>query len=103
MAAFSSLATAALVTSAVAGVASTGYSIYQSQKQSKEAAKQQKIDRIMQAEQANQIAQEKQNALDERKGLLSKQRYQMGLDSSYSTSGTSSVGRGLTTGESTLG
>lgn len=93
MAALSSLATAALVASAV----------YQGQKQSKEAAKQQKIDRIMQAEQANQIAQEKQNALDERKGLLSKQRYQMGLDSSYSTSGTSSVGRGLTTGESTLG
>lgn len=96
MAALSTLATAALVTSAVAGVASTGYSIYQGKKQEKEAKR-------LQAQQQAQINEEKKAAENERRGLLSTQRYQMGLDSGFSTSGTSSVGRVLTTGESTLG
>lgn len=86
MAALSTLATAALV----------GYSMYQSNKQAKEAKK-------LQRQQQAQIAEEQQQAQNERKGLLSAQRYQMGFDSNYSTSGTSSVGRGMTTGESALG
>lgn len=96
MAALSTIATAALVTSAVAGVASTGYSMYQSTKQAKEAKK-------LQREQRAQIAEEQKKATAERKGLLSAQRYQMGLDDSYSTTGTSDVGRSITTGEGTLG
>lgn len=81
---------------AVAGVISAGYSIYQGRKQQIEAKKEQK------KQQAN-INAEKQRSENDRKSLLSQQRYQMGLDSDYSTSGTSSVGRGLTTGQSTLG
>lgn len=81
---------------AVAGVISAGYSMYQGYKQQKEAKKEKK------QQQAN-INAEKQRSENDRKSLLSQQRYQMGLDSDYSTSGTSSVGRGLTTGQSTLG
>ena len=96
MAAVSSIVTGALVASAVAGVASTGYSMYQGRKQAKDAKKQQR-------QQQATINAEKQKAENERKGLISQQRYQMGLDNEYSTSSTSSIGRGLTTGESTLG
>ena len=96
MAAVSSVVAGALVASAVAGVASAGYSMYQGQKQAKEAKKAQK-------EQQAAINAERQRAEADRKGLISQQRYQMGLDRDYSTSSTSSVGRGLTTGESTLG
>lgn len=93
MAAVSS--TIAAVT-AIAGAVSAGYSIYQGRKQEIEAKKEQK-------KQQAAINAEKQRAESERKNLLSQQRYQMGIDSDYSTSGTSSVGRGLTTGQSTLG
>lgn len=93
MAAISS--TIAAVT-AIAGAVSAGYSIYQGRKQEIEAKKEQK-------KQQTAINAEKQRAESERKNLLSQQRYQMGIDSDYSTSGTSSVGRGLTTGQSTLG
>lgn len=79
--------------SAIAGAVSAGYSIYQGRKQEIEAKKEQK-------KQQAAINTEKQS---DRRRLLSQQRYQMGLDSDYSTSGTSSVGRGLTTGQSTLG
>lgn len=81
---------------AVAGVISAGYSMYQGYKQQKDAKKEQK-------KQQAAINAEKQRAESDRRRLLSQQRYQMGLDSDYSTSGTSSVGRGLTTGQSTLG
>ena len=93
MAAISS--TIAAVT-AIAGAVSAGYSIYQGRKQEIEAKKEQK-------KQQAAINAEKQRAESDRKNLLSQQRYQMGLDSDYSTSSTSSVGRGLTTGQSTLG
>lgn len=93
MAAISS--TIAAVT-AIAGAVSAGYSIYQGRKQEIEAKKEQK-------KQQAAINIEKQRAESERKNLLFQQRYQMGIDSDYSTSGTSSVGRGLTTGQSTLG
>lgn len=93
MAAVSS--TIAAVT-AIAGAVSAGYSIYQGRKQEIEAKKEQK-------KQQAAINAEKQRAESKRKNLLSQQRYQMGIDSDYSTSGTSSVGRGLTTGQSTLG
>lgn len=93
MAAISS--TIAAVT-AIAGAVSAGYSIYQGRKQEKEAKKEQK-------KQQTAINAEKQRAESDRKNLLSQQRYQMGIDSDYSTSSTSSVGRGLTTGQSTLG
>lgn len=93
MAAVSS--TIAAVT-AIAGAVSAGYSIYQGRKQEIEAKKEQK-------KQQAAINAEKQRAESERKNLLSQQRYQMGIDSDYSTSGTSSVGRGLTTGQNTLG
>lgn len=96
MAAVSSIVAGALVASAVAGVASAGYSMYQGRQQRKEAKKEQK-------KQQAAINAEKQRVESDRQGLLSQQRYQMGLDSDYSTSGTSSVGRGLTTGQSTLG
>lgn len=93
MAAVSS--TIAAVT-AIAGAVSAGYSIYQGRKQEIEAKKEQK-------KQQAAINAEKQRAESDRKNLLSQQRYQMGIDSDYSTSSTSSVGRGLTTGQSTLG
>lgn len=86
----------ALTVAAVAGAVSAGYSIYQGERQASAAKKQQR-------RQQAAMAEEKKRAENERKGMLSQQRYQMGLDSDYSTSGTSSVGRGLTTGESTLG
>ena len=96
---------AAISTAVMAGamVASTAYSIYSGQQQMKMAKKQQRAEREQQAQQQRQIAEEQANAQKERQGLLAAQRYQMGYDSSYSTSGTSSVGRSLTTGESTLG
>lgn len=93
MAAVSS--TIAAVT-AIAGAVSAGYSIYQGRKQEIEAKKEQK-------KQQAAINAEKQRAESDRKNLLSQQRYRMGIDSDYSTSSTSSVGRGLTTGQSTLG
>lgn len=93
MAAISS--TIAAVT-AIAGAVSAGYSIYQGRKQEIEAKKEKK-------KQQAAINAEKQRAESDRKNLLSQQRYQMGIDSDYSTSSTSSVGRGLTTGQSTLG
>lgn len=86
----------ASVSSIIATVAAVGYSIYQGKKQEIEAKKEQK-------KQQAAINTEKKRAESERKNLLSQQRYQMGIDSDYSTSGTSSVGRGLTTGQSTLG
>lgn len=93
MAAISS--TIAAVT-AIAGAVSAGYSIYQGRKQEIEAKKEQK-------KQQAAINAEKQRDESNRKNLLFQQRYQMGIDSDYSTSGTSSIGRGLTTGQSTLG
>lgn len=93
MAAISS--TIAAVT-AIAGAVSAGYSIYQGRKQEIEAKKEQK-------KQQAAINAEKQRAESDRKNLLSQQRYRMGIDRDYSTSGTSSIGRGLTTGQSTLG
>lgn len=84
-------------------LASTGYSIYSGQKQLKMAKRQQRAEEALQQQQQQQIAQEQEQAQKERQGLLAAQRYQMGYDSNYSTSGTSSVGRTLTTGESTLG
>lgn len=93
MAAISS--TIAAVT-AIAGAVSAGYSVYQGRKQEIEAKKEQK-------KQQAAINAEKQRAESDRKNLLSQQRYQMGIDSDYSTSSTSSVGRRLTTGQSTLG
>lgn len=96
---------AAVSTAIIAGslLAGTAYSIYSGQKQMKAAEKQQRREQAQQAEQRKQIAEEQRNAEKERQGLLAQQRYQMGLGSTYSTSGTSSVGRSLTTGESTLG
>lgn len=96
---------AAISTAVIAGAmaASTAYSIYSGQQQAKAAKKQQKAERRQQEEQQKMIAEEQERAQKERQGLLAAQRYQMGYDSSYSTSGTSSVGRSLTTGESTLG
>lgn len=96
---------AAISTAVIAGaaLAGTAYSMYSGQQQLKMAKKQQKAEREQQAQQQAQIAEEQANAQNERKGLLSAQRYQMGLDSTYSTSGTSSVGRDLTTGKGTLG
>ena len=88
---------------ALATLAAAGYSIYAANQQLKMAKKQQKAEREQQAQQQAQIAEEQANAQNERKGLLATQRYQMGLDNTYSTSGTSSVGRDLTTGEGTLG
>lgn len=96
MAGISSIVAGALIASAVAGVASAGYSMYQGKQQAKDAKKQQKIQQL-------QLAEQKKKAENERRGLISSQRYQMGIDNTYSTSSTSSVGRGLTTGESTLG
>lgn len=81
---------------AIVGAVSAGYSMYQGQRQASAAKKQQRQQQAM-------INAEKQKAENERKGLISSQRYQMGIDNTYSTSGTSSIGRGLTTGESTLG
>lgn len=86
----------ALTVAAVAGAVSAGYSMYQGQKQASAAKKQQKQQQAM-------VNAEKQKAENERKGLISAQRYQMGIDNTYSTSSTSSIGRGLTTGDSTLG
>lgn len=100
MAAISS--TIAAVT-AIAGAVSAGYSIYQGQQQRKEAKKEQKKQQKEQKKQQEAINAEKKKAESDRMNLLSQQRYQMGLDSDYSTSSTSSVGRGLTTGKSTLG
>lgn len=95
---------AALSTAIVAAAAiGAGASMYSAHQQTQAAKKQQKLEQIEQFNMQQQIAQEKANAEKERKGLLTAQRYQMGLDSTYSTSGTSSVGRDLTTGESTLG
>lgn len=95
----------AALTAAIAGsmLASTAYSIYSGQKQMKMAKQQQRAEREQQAQQQRMIAEEQANAQKERQGLLAAQRYQMGYDNKYSTSGTSSVGRSLTTGESTLG
>ena len=89
---------AAVSSSVLAATAllSTGYSMYQGYQQAKDAKK-------LQKQQQAQIAQEQKQAEDERRGLLRAQRYQLGLDNTYSTSGTSSSGRSLTTGESTLG
>ena len=86
-----------------AGVLAAGASMYSSHQQAKLAKKQQQAEREQQAQMQRQIAEEQANAQKERQGLLAAQRYQMGYDSNFSTSGTSSVGRGLTTGESTLG
>lgn len=96
---------AAISTAVIAGaaLAGTAYSMYSGQQQLKMAKKQQKAEREQQAQQQAQIAEEQANAQNERQGLLAAQRYQMGLDGNYSTSGTSSVGRDLTTGEGTLG
>ncbi len=96
---------AAVSSAVIAGslLAGTAYSMYSGQQQLKMARKQQRAEREQQAQQQKQIAQEQASAQEERKGLLAAQRYQMGLDNTYSTSGTSSVGRDLTTGESTLG
>lgn len=88
---------------ALATLAAASYSIYATNQQLKMARKQQKAEREQQAQQQAQIAEEQANAQNERQGLLAAQRYQMGLDNTYSTSGTSSVGRDLTTGEGTLG
>lgn len=82
--------------STIATVAAVGYSMYQGHKQTSEARK-------LQKQQQEQIKEEQKKATEERKGLLSAQRYQMGLDDSYSTTGTSDVGRSITTGEGTLG
>ena len=96
---------AAISTAVIAGslLAGTAYSMYSGHKQMQMAKEQQKAEREQQAQQQKQIAEEQANAQKERQGLLAAQRYQMGYDNSYSTSGTSSVGRSLTTGESTLG
>lgn len=96
---------AAVSTAVMAGamLAGTAYSMYSGQQQMKMAKKQQQAERAQQAQMQKQIAEEQARAEQERKGLLAAQRYQMGYDSTYSTSGTSSVGRTLTTGESTLG
>lgn len=94
------ISTAVIARSLLAG---TAYSIYSGQQQMKMAKKQQRAEREQQAQQQRQIAEEQANAQKERQGLLAAQRYQMGYDNTYSTSGTSSVGRSLTTGESTLG
>lgn len=96
---------AAISTAVIAGslLAGTAYSMYSGHKQMQMAKKQQEAEREQQAQQQKQIAEEQANAQKERQGLLAAQRYQMGYDNSYSTSGTSSVGRSLTTGESTLG
>lgn len=96
---------AAVSTAVIAGslLAGTAYSIYSGQKQLKMAKKQQRAEEALQQQQQQQIAEEQQQAQKERQGLLAAQRYQMGYDNDYSTSGTSSVGRALTTGESTLG
>lgn len=96
---------AAISTAVIAGslLAGTAYSMYSGHKQMQMAKKQQRAEREQQAQQQKQIAEEQANAQKERQGLLAAQRYQMGYDNSYSTSGTSSVGRSLTTGESTLG
>lgn len=101
MAAISAATAATIALTATA--ASSAYSAYQANQQTKMAKKQQKLEMLQQAEQQQQIAQEKKQAQEERKGLLAGQRYQMGYDNSYSTSGTTPVGRSLTTGESTLG
>lgn len=84
-------------------LASTAYSMYQGRQQVKLAKKQQKAEQAQQEQQQKMIAQEQAQAQKERQGLLAAQRYQMGYDKDYSTSGTTSVGRSLTTGESTLG
>lgn len=96
---------AAITTAVIAGTlaASTAYSIYSGQQQAKMAKKQQRAERAQQAQMQKQIDEEQARAQKERQGLLAAQRYQMGYDNTYSTSGTSSVGRSLTTGESTLG
>ena len=97
------MATVSAAAIAASTMASAGYSIYSGHKQMQMAKKQQKAEREQQAQQQKQIAEEQANAQKERQGLLAAQRYQMGYDNTYSTSGTSSVGRSLTTGESTLG
>ena len=95
MAAVTTVAAAALVTSAVAGVASTGYSVYQGRKMQKEAKKEERLQRA-------EIVKQKEEAQIEKKGLIDQQRYQMGLDSSYDTSSTTPTG--MTVGrDSTLG
>lgn len=93
---------AAISSAVIAGslLAGTAYSMYSGHKQMQMAKKQQRAERELQAQQQKQIAQEQAKAQEERRGLLAGQRYQMGYDSDYSTS---SVGRSLTTGESTLG
>ena len=95
----------AITTAVVAGslLASTAYQMYSGRKQIKMAEKQMKAERAQQEQQQKMIAEEQANAQKERQGLLAAQRYQMGYGEKYSTSGTSSVGRSLTTGESTLG
>ena len=90
----------AIITAAAIGA---GASMYSAHQQTQTAKKQQKLEQIEQINMQQQIAQEKKQAEKERQGLLTAQRYQMGYDNDYSTSGTSSVGRSLTTGESTLG
>jgi len=97
------MATVSAAVIAASTLASTGYSMYSGHKQLKMAKRQQRAEQEQQAQQQRQIAEEQANAQKERQGLLAAQRYQMGYDNSYSTSGTSSVGRSLTTGESTLG
>ena len=97
---------AAVSTAVIAGAlaASTAYSMYSGHKQLKMAKRQQRAEEEQQAQQQKMIADEQAKAQNERKGLLAAQRYQMGYGNTYSTSGTSSVGRSLTTGEeSTLG
>lgn len=96
---------AAVSTAVIAGslLAGTAYSMYSGHKQMKMAKKQQRAEEALQQQQQQQIAEEQAQAQKERQGLLAAQRYQMGYDNDYSTSGTSSVGRTLTTGESTLG
>lgn len=95
MAAVSSIAAGALVASAVAGVASAGYSMYQGRQQQKAAEKEQKL-------QQAEVQKNQAEAKKKEKGLIENQRYQLGLDSNYTTSGTSPGG--MTVGkDATLG
>lgn len=96
---------AGITAAVVAGslLAGTAYSMYSGRKQLKMAKQQQRAEQEQQAQQQRQIEEEQKIAQQERQGLLAAQRYQMGYDNTYSTSGTSSIGKILTTGESTLG
>ena len=75
------LATAALTTMALA----SSYSAYNSYKNTKDARKAQK-------QQQAAIRKQQEEAEEERSGLLSIQRSQMGYDSNYTTKGRSIFG-----------